>query len=243
MMHDNSRQNCNQWVTCQSTRLHVSSSWSVCKKSLWTWRKATMDLFFPTMYWPTQLNANVKTEFIICICCQVIYKVNNASKQILTLVMLNVYLKLLRETLQVVLVELHDVFNKVLDGDGLHIICRRNTEQLAKCPLFCVCVVHNALLGFVSHHHVFWEFVHMWVCCQCTQGNKCNAVLANKPLSQMSTFGILSVYTWGSICLIWAKSAPNHTRGILDKGWSPSHWDNSAGDPAAIAADSGQCLN
>lgn len=44
---------------------------------------------------------------------------------------LKVYLKLLRETLQVILVKLHDVFNKVLNGDGIHVICRRNTEWLA----------------------------------------------------------------------------------------------------------------
>lgn len=35
------------------------------------------------------------------------------------------YLKLLRETLHVVLVELHDVFNEVLNWDGLHVVCRR----------------------------------------------------------------------------------------------------------------------
>lgn len=35
------------------------------------------------------------------------------------------YLKLLRETLQVVLVEFHNVFDEVLDGHRIHVICRR----------------------------------------------------------------------------------------------------------------------
>lgn len=35
------------------------------------------------------------------------------------------YLKLLRERLQVVLVEFHNVFDEVLDGHGVHVICRR----------------------------------------------------------------------------------------------------------------------
>lgn len=78
--------------------------------------------------------SNEKAPFVIYIA-----KVNDASKGISFEVALNVYLKLLRETLQVVLVELHDVFNKVLNGDGLHVICRTNTEQLAKCPLLPVC--------------------------------------------------------------------------------------------------------
>lgn len=65
---------------------------------------------------------------------------------------LKAYLKLLGETLQVVLVELHDVFNKVFNRDGLHVICRRNTEQLAKVPTG-VCEVHGSISGFVSGHH------------------------------------------------------------------------------------------
>lgn len=35
------------------------------------------------------------------------------------------YLELLGETLHVVLVELHDVFDEVLHRDGLHVICKR----------------------------------------------------------------------------------------------------------------------
>lgn len=35
------------------------------------------------------------------------------------------HLELLGETLHVVLVELHDVFDEVLHGNGLHVVCKR----------------------------------------------------------------------------------------------------------------------
>ena len=55
-------------------------------------------------------------------------KIYKASKQIIIQVALKVYLKLLRKTLQVVLVEIHDVFNKLLNWNGLHVICREETR-------------------------------------------------------------------------------------------------------------------
>ena len=67
--------------------------------------------------------------------------------------MWKVYLKLLRKTLQVVLVELHDVFNKQLNGDGLHVICRKKTEPLAKCMLLCVGI--ECIIRVCFSHHLY----------------------------------------------------------------------------------------
>lgn len=49
------------------------------------------------------------------------------------------YLELLGEPLQVVLVQLHNVFDEVLDGDGVHVICRRKrrTAHLIKPAELC----------------------------------------------------------------------------------------------------------
>lgn len=55
------------------------------------------------------------------------------------------YLKVLRKTLQVVLVQLHDVFDELLDGDGVHVVCRTNT--VSKVPII-VCVVCNTLVCY-----------------------------------------------------------------------------------------------
>lgn len=41
------------------------------------------------------------------------------------------HLKLLREALHVVLVELHDVFDEVLHRDGLHVVCKRKQPTLS----------------------------------------------------------------------------------------------------------------
>lgn len=41
------------------------------------------------------------------------------------------HLKLLGETLHVVLVELHDVFDEVLHRDGLHVVCKRKQCTLS----------------------------------------------------------------------------------------------------------------
>lgn len=49
---------------------------------------------------------------------------------------LKMYLKFLCKTLHVAFVELHDVFDKMLDRNGVHIICRRDTQHIQ--PITCL---------------------------------------------------------------------------------------------------------
>lgn len=51
---------------------------------------------------------------------------------------LKTYLEFLSEALHVVFVQLHDVFDKLLDGNGLHIICRRKKQELKQSARFYV---------------------------------------------------------------------------------------------------------
>lgn len=59
------------------------------------------------------------------------------------------HLKLLGETLQVVLVELHDVFDEVLHRDGLHVVCKRKQRTLS---LFIPEGQNGRQAGAVSAH-------------------------------------------------------------------------------------------
>lgn len=76
---------------------------------------------------PTESNSKSKSTITYT------ENVNANAKLFNSGVDLKAYLKLLGETLQVVLVELHNVFNEMLNGDGFHVICRgKHTTVLSK---------------------------------------------------------------------------------------------------------------
>lgn len=126
------------------------------------------------------------------------------------------YLKLLSKTLHVVFVELHDVFHKLLNRDGLHVICRGSSKN-SKCPLCHRFFTHlQKLKKFVTlftftRHHYISETGRLFL----TKGkDKKKKKITKWPLSQTPRFWHFELYRKTHLSHLSQISSKSHMRDL-----------------------------